>query len=62
MTISERPDEAPLRHEDEHPSSVIVDPEGDDPPGIPDPMPVELRERPNEVEECEAMEGDAPTG
>jgi hypothetical protein len=51
--------------DDDAPSTVPIDPEGDDPEGIPDPMPDDLRRtrRADEAfEETEPMEGDAPTG
>ena len=51
--------------EPRQPETVPVDPEGPDPPGLPDPMPSELRRTPrtdDAFEEAEPMEGEAPTG
>ena len=51
------------RHPNE--SSVPVDPEGPDPPNVPDPMPDDLqrtKEADKAFEEAEPMEGEAPTG
>ena len=49
------------------PASVPTDPEGPDPPGIPDPMPDALKRPPREEKPAtdpddNPMEGDAPSG
>jgi hypothetical protein len=47
------------------PSTVPIDPQGDDPEHIPDPMPGALRRAPGAdraFEESPPMEGEAPTG
>jgi hypothetical protein len=52
--------------EREPPESVPTDPEGPDPPHIPDPMPKDLRRRPADDQtsagDDNPMEGDAPSG
>jgi hypothetical protein len=53
--------------EERRPASVPTDPEGPDPPGIPDPMPDALKRRPRDEEPAaepddDPMEGDAPSG
>jgi len=53
--------------EERRPASVPTDPEGPDPPGIPDPMPDALKRRPREERpttdpDDDPMEGDAPSG
>jgi hypothetical protein len=52
-------------NEPRQPETVPVDPEGPDPPGLPDPMPADLQRKPHTdaaFEDAEPMEGDAPTG
>ncbi len=53
--------------EERRPASVPTDPEGPDPPGIPDPMPDALKRPPREEPPAtdpddNPMEGDAPSG
>ena len=52
--------------EPRRPDTVPTDPEGPDPPGIPDPMPADLQRKRDDDHTTEAddnpMEGDAPSG
>jgi hypothetical protein len=53
------------RREESPPESVPTDPEGPDPPNVPDPMPADLRRSETEDQtddDDNPMDGDAPTG
>jgi hypothetical protein len=43
-------------------ATPLPGPDGPDPSDIPDPMPEELREDPDQVDRIDPMAGDAPTG
>jgi hypothetical protein len=68
MTAAGRPDRngAPMDDQPEAPPPTVpIDPHGDDPAHIPDPMPDDLRRAPHAdraLEEAPPMEGDAPSG
>ncbi len=52
--------------EERRPDTVPTDPEGPDPPGIPDPMPGDLQRKRDDDQttkgDSNPMEGDAPSG
>jgi hypothetical protein len=58
-------DEAAAEVEPAPPPTVPIDPHGDDPEHIPDPMPADLQrtsKADHAFEAAEPMEGEAPTG